>query len=175
MAILLVPGDELSITAAMNAASDGDTIVVAAGEDPEIVLVTKNNITIDAPASVVGIELTIDAGVIGLTLAGDAPIDVMDSNTGDIIIGNAGDNTITVTGGIDTVDGGAGDDRLVVDYSSSSAAITGTVASIGSAIDKVQISGGSIEHYTVLTGSGIDGITLGDGKNYIDAGKAYPL
>ena len=115
MAILEVPGVHLTIAAAMAAASPSDTINLAAGYGPEVVTVTVSNITITGPADATGIDLTIGAGVTGLTLGGTAPINVTDSGTADTITGNAGDNVITVTGGIDTVDGGLGDDRLVVD------------------------------------------------------------
>jgi Ca2+-binding RTX toxin-like protein len=170
MAILSVPGGYPSITAAMNAAGDDDTIVVAAGEPPENVLVTKNNITIDGPASVVGIELIIDAGVTGLTLAGDAPINVMDTDGNNTIAGNDGDNTITVTGGTDTISGGLGDDRAFIDYSqSTTVAITGTASTITSSLGTTAMSG--FEHYTVLTGASDDTLTFGSGNHYLDTAE----
>ena len=104
----------------------------------------------------------------GLTLTGDAPIDVTDSGGSNTITGNDGDNTITVTGGIDTVDGGAGNDQLVVDYSSSTVAITVTATTVSGGGDSVSYT--SFENYTILTGSGIDTITMTVGDNYIDAG-----
>ena len=173
MAILEVPGAYPTIAAAMAAASPGDTINLAPGYGPEVVTVTLSGITITGPADATGIDLTIGAGVTGLVLGGTAPINVTDSGTADTITGNAGDNTITVTGGVDTVDGGAGDDdRLVVDYSSS-AAVTATMTTFSGTPGTVAITAGSIEHFTVLTGGGIDTITLttSDGDNYIDTGE----
>ena len=174
MAILEVPGTYPTIAAAMAAASPSDTINLAAGYGPEVVTVTVSNITITGPDTATGIDLTIDAGVTGLVLGGTAPINVTDSGTADTITGNAGDNVITVTGGIgDTVDGGAGDDRLVVDYSSSVGVVTGTMTTFTSSVGTVGITAGSIEHFTVLTGGGVDTITLttSDGDNYIDTGE----
>ena len=169
MATLLVPSRLYStIAEAMAAAQPGDTIEVAAGYGPEVVTVTVSNITITGPVTATGIELTIGAGVTGLTLTGDAPIDVTDSGGSNTITGNDGDNTITVTGGIDTVDGGAGNDQLVVDYSSSTVAITVTATTVSGGGDSVSYT--SFENYTILTGSGIDTITMTVGDNYIDAG-----
>jgi Ca2+-binding RTX toxin-like protein len=174
MAILEVPSLLYpTIADAMAAAQEFDTINVAAGYGPEAVIVTVDNITITGPDTATGIDLTIGAGVTGLVLGGTAPINVTDSGTADTITGNAGDNTITVTGGIDTVDGGAGDDRLVVDYTSSDAAVTATTTSFTGGPGTVSIAAGSIEHFTVLTGDGVDTITLttADGNNYIDTGE----
>jgi Ca2+-binding RTX toxin-like protein len=172
MAILEVPGDQPTIFAAISAASPGDMINLAPGYGPEVVTVTKDNITITGPTDATGIELTIGAGVTGLALGGTAPINVTDSGTADTITGNDGDNTITVTGGIDTIDGGAGDDRLVVDYSSSAGVVTATTTTFTGSPGTVVIAAGSIEHFTLLTGDGIDTITLttADGNNYIDTG-----
>jgi Ca2+-binding RTX toxin-like protein len=169
-----VPNEFASILDAMIAASPGDTINLGQGYGPEAVDVMVSDITITGPDTATGIELTIGAGVTGLTLGGDAPINVIDSGTDDTITGNDGDNTITVTGGIgDTVDGGAGDDRLVVDYSSSTGVVTATTTTFTGSPGTVGIAAGSIEHFTVLTGDGVDTITLttADGNNYIDTGE----
>jgi Ca2+-binding RTX toxin-like protein len=173
MAILEVPSFLYpTIADAMAAAQEFDTISVAAGYGAEVVTVTVSNITITGPDTAIGIDLTIGAGVTGLVLGGTAPINVTDSGTADTITGNAGDNIITVTGGIDTVDGGAGDDRLVVDYTSSGA-VTASMTTFSGTTGTVGITAGSIEHFTVLTGAGIDTITLttADGNNYIDTGE----
>lgn len=173
MTMLLVPGQFATIADALLAANFGDEIVLAAGYGPEVVTVTVSDITITGPVSATGIELNIGAGVTGLTLTGDAPINVTDSGTADTITGNAGDNTITVTGGIDTVDGGLGDDRLVVDYSASVGVVTATTTTFVGDLGTVGIAAGSIEHFTVLTGDGIDTITLttAHGDNYVDTGE----
>jgi Ca2+-binding RTX toxin-like protein len=168
MAILLVPSSYATIADALTVAVAGDEIVLSAGYGPEAATVTVSNVTITGPVSAAGIDLTIGAGVTGLTLTGDAPINVTDSNGDDTITGNDGDNTITVTGGIDTVDGGAGNDLLVVDYSSSTGAITVTAIAVSGGGDSVSYT--SFDNYTILTGSGIDTITMTVGDNHIDAG-----
>jgi Ca2+-binding RTX toxin-like protein len=168
MTILLVPEHYATIEAALLDAVSGDTIDLAAGYGPETVDIKVSGVTIHGSSSVQGIELFIDTGVTGLVLTGDAPINVTDTESGDIINGNDGANTITVTGGVDTVNGGLGIDRLVVDYSSSIAAITGTGASIDSGVGTVTILG--FEHYTVLTGSGAETLTFAHGDNYLNTG-----
>jgi Ca2+-binding RTX toxin-like protein len=168
MATLLVPFPYATIADALADAVAGDEIVLSAGYGPETVTVTVSNVTITGPVTAAGIDLTIGAGVTGLTLTGDAPINVTDSGGSDTITGNDGDNTITVTGGVDTVAGGAGDDQLVVDYSSSTVAITVTATTVSGGGDSVSYTG--FENYTMLTGSGIDTITMTVGDNYIDAG-----
>jgi Ca2+-binding RTX toxin-like protein len=168
MATLLVPSSYATIADALAVAVSGDEIVLLAGYGPEAATVTVSNVTITGPVTAAGIDLTIGAGVTGLTLTGDAPINVTDSGSSNTITGNDGDNTITVTGGIDTVDGGAGNDHLVVDYSLSAVAITVTAATVSGGGDSVSYTG--FENYTILTGSGIDTITMTVGDNYIDAG-----
>jgi Ca2+-binding RTX toxin-like protein len=170
MAILEVPGVFQTIAAALAAAQPGDTINLGVGYGPESVAVIVSNITISGPASAIGINLNIAPGVIGVTLTGDAPINVTDSAGGDnVITGNAGDNEITVTGGADTVDGGAGVDRLVVDYSAGAGANIVTATSFSGNGNTINYS--NFEHYTVLTGIAADTITLAGGDNYIDAGE----
>jgi Ca2+-binding RTX toxin-like protein len=160
----------LNIEVAIDAASQGDTIELSPGYSGETVTVTKSDITIVGGSSSQNIVLVIGDGVSGLVLSGEAPINVTDSDGDDTVSGNNGDNVITVTGGIDVVAGGLGTDRLVVDYSATSAAVTGTATTISSDQGTVNLIGSSIEHYTVSTGSGIDTLTFLDGDNYIDAG-----
>jgi Ca2+-binding RTX toxin-like protein len=169
MATLEVPGDHGSIAAAMAAASENDTINLAAGYGPEVVTVTVSNITITGPADAAGIDLTIGANVTGLTLGGTAPFNVTDTNGDDVITGNAGDNQINVNDGNDTVDGGDGSDHLYVDYT----AFTGAniVTSTTFSGNGNSISYSNFEDFTVLTGIGSDTITLSVGNNTIDAGE----
>ncbi|AGI66802.1 metalloprotease domain-containing protein [Octadecabacter antarcticus 307] len=171
MAALTVgPSGYPNIEAAIDAASQGDTIELSPGYSDETVTVTKNYITIVGGSSSQNIALVIGNGVSGLVLSGEALINVTDSSGDDTVSGNAGDNVITVTGGSDVVNGGSGEDRLVVDYSATTAAVTGTTTTIGSDKGTVTVTGSSIEHYTVSTGSGIDTLTFLDGDNVIDAG-----
>lgn len=104
-----VPGTYPSIEAALLDALAGDTIVLGPNYSNETVIITKSDIIISGTTSSLGIELIIEDGISGLILDGDAPIEVKDSSGGDIITGNDGDNVITVTGGVDIVDGGLGD------------------------------------------------------------------
>jgi hypothetical protein len=164
-----VPTPYASIADAMAISAPGDTIVLMDGYSDETTAVTVSSISIFGTSTSTGIELIIDAGVTGLVLTGDASIDVTDSGDGVTVVGNSGDNTIIVTGGIDVIDGGLGEDRLVVDYSASTAAITANAAAIGSELGTVGSAG--IEHYSVLTGSGVDTLTFAGGNNYIDAGE----
>ena len=159
-----------TIETAIAAAFPGDTIILGLDYGPETVTVTQSNITISGTSSSLGIELVIGDGVSGLVISGEAPINVTDSGGDDTVSGNDGDNIITVTGGNDVINSGSGDDRLVVDYSATTAAITGTTTTISSDQGTVTVIGSSIEHYTVSTGPGIDTLTFMDGDNVIDAG-----
>ena len=168
-----VPGDFETIALALAAMDPNipNTITLADGYGPEDVAIGINNITITGPASAEGIVLTVEDGITGLLLGGTAPIDVFDSVGNDNnISGNDGDNTITVTGGQDTITGGLGDDRAFIDYSlASTVAITGTASTISSSLGTTAMSG--FEHYTVLTGDSADTLTFGGGNNYLDTGE----
>ncbi|MFT7369519.1 MAG: Ca2+-binding RTX toxin-like protein [Alteromonas macleodii] len=170
--ILPLPGTFSTIETAMDVAYPGDTIVLEPGYSSETVTITQNDITISGTSASLDIELLIADGVSGLILVGDAPINVTDSGASDILTGNEGDNTITVTGGTDFVDGGAGVDRLVVDYSSSTGTVSATTATFAGSSGTVEIVAGSIENFTVLTGNSIDTITLttAHGNNYVNTG-----
>jgi Ca2+-binding RTX toxin-like protein len=92
------------------------------------------------------------------------------SSGDDTVLGNNGDNVIPVTGGRDVIDGGSDEDRLVVDFSATTASVAATSATISSAQGTVNIARSSIEHCTVSTGSGLDTLTFLDGDNIINAG-----
>ena len=163
-----------TIHAAMAAASPGDTITLEAGYSNETATITLDNITIDGGASSAGIHLKLAPGVGNLHLAGTAPINVMDNASGEVITGNAGDNAITVTGGTDVVDGGLGSDRLVVDYHNGTAAMNGTYASGFAAADvgSVTVAPGTVEHFTLLAGSGANTLTTDAGDDRIETAGA---
>lgn len=160
-----------TIAAAMTDASPGDTILLASGYSDETATVSKEDIIIEGDISSSGIVLHLALGVTGVTLGGSAPIDVMDSGSSGLITGNIGDNVITVSGGIDIVDGGLGVDRLVVDYSASAGVVTATIAVIGGDLGTVSVT--NVENFTALTGAGADILTFttANGDNYIDAGE----
>ena len=167
--------DYPSISAAILDAGPGDTITMEAGYKNETAVLTHNNLTIFGSAGSVGITLKLATGIATVTLTGTAPIKVMDANDGNGIVGNAGDNRITVSGGVDAVDGGLGSDRLIVDYRLATGAVTGDSTSnfteAGGGGRSVAITDGTIENFTILTGSGADTITTGTGNDVIRTGN----
>lgn len=160
-----------SIAAAMQAAGPNDTIQLEAGYSNETATIQFSGMTIFGGAASLGIVLNLALGIATVTLTGTAPFNLNDAADGSGIVGNAGDNRITVTGGVDAVDGGLGVDRLVVDYRQAIGAITGDSTSnfseAGGGGRTVTITGGTIEHFTILTGSGADTITTGAGNDII--------
>ena len=163
-----------TIAAAMAVAAAGDTVVLEAGYSNETAIVTQTGMTVTGDATSTGIVLQLGAGVATFALGGTAPINVLDALDGDAITGNDGDNVITVTGGADSVNGGGGTgDRLVVDYSGTTGAVTGdSTSNFADASNSsiVTITGG-FEHFTILTGSGADTLTTGAGDDIINAGN----
>jgi Ca2+-binding RTX toxin-like protein len=163
-----------SIAAAMAAAGPGDTIQLEAGYSNETATVTHSGMTITGGADSLGIVLQLGGGIATVTLAGTAPIDLRDASDGNGIVGNDGANLVTVTAGADSVSGGAGEDRLFVDYRLATGAVTGdstaNVAEAGGGGRLVTINGG-FEHFTIWTGSGADTITTGDGDDDIRTGE----
>lgn len=159
-----------TIAAAMAAGTAGDTIVLEAGYSNETATVTHDGMFVTGDATSTGIVLSLGAGVAAFTLQGTAPINVLDALDGDDITGNSGANVIAVSGGADTVEGGIGDDRLIVDYSLAAGAVTATTANVadGGGLGTVAISG--FENFTILTGSFNDTITTGAGDDVVNAG-----
>jgi Ca2+-binding RTX toxin-like protein len=177
MAILSVGPNSLftSIAAAMLEATAGDTILLEAGYSDETATITHNGMTISGDATSTGIVLQLGTGIPTMFLAGTAPFDVLDASDGNGIVGNAGNNVVTVAGGADAVNGGLGIDRLVVDYHLATGAVTGNSTSnfseAGGGARTVTITSGTFENFTVLTGSGADTLTVGNGSNIIKAGN----
>jgi hypothetical protein len=105
------------------------------------------------------------------TGSGNDTIVTKSGNFQDSIFTNDGNDTITVAGGNDNVDGGSGNDRLIVDYHTSTTAVTGGATGNSSptgysgsisdgAGNSVNFNG--IENFTITTGSGDDNLHLGD-------------
>ncbi|WP_198039075.1 calcium-binding protein, partial [Skermanella stibiiresistens] len=163
-----------TIAAAMLAAGPGDLIELQSGYSNEAASITHSGITVSGDVNSVGIVLQLTSGVSSFTLTGAAPIQVLDSTSANDILGNAGDNLITVSGGADVVSGGLGTDRLIVDYQLATGAVTGDSTSnfteAGGGARSVTVTSGTIEHFTVLTGSGADTITTGGGDDIIRVG-----
>ena len=171
MAILKVGPGEIyhTIAAAMAHAHAGDTISLDAGYSHETTVVSVNNVSVTGSSSSAHIDLTLGAGISDLTLLGTAPIFVHDNSGNNVIMGNAGANTIEVSGGTDVVNGGGGNDRLIVDYSTATSTITGTVGGItDGGTNSVTFT--HVRNETILTGSGNDTITAGNGSNVINSG-----
>ena len=163
-----------TIAAAMLAAGASDSIVLQSGYSNETATVTHVGMTLTGEANSTGILLNLGTGVTSFTLAGLAPINVGDLLQGNAIVGNAGNNVITVTGGADSVNGGLGTDRLVVDYHLATGAVTGDSTSNftdAGGLGSVTITAGTFENFTVLTGSGADTLTVGNGNNIVHAGS----
>lgn len=164
-----------TIAAAMLSAGPGDTLQLEAGYSNETASVLFSGMTIFGSAGSKGIVLNLGAGIATVTLTGTAPIQILDAGDGNGIVGNAGNNRITVTGGVDAVDGGLGVDRLIVDYRAAIGAVSGDSSSnfteAGGGGRMVTMTDGTIEHFTILTGSGADTITTGSGNDFIDTGN----
>ena len=164
-----------SIAAAMIAAGPGDTIRLEAGYSNETATVPFSGMTIFGASSSQGIVLNLAIGIATVTLTGTANFRLHDASDGNGIVGNAGNNLITVSGGVDAVDGGLGVDRLVVDYRHATGAVTGDSTSnfteAGGGGRTVTITDGTIENFTILTGSGADTITTGAGNDIIKTGQ----
>ncbi|WP_375457732.1 beta strand repeat-containing protein [uncultured Enterovirga sp.] len=165
-----------TITAALAdiGAGPGDVIQLETGYSNEAATIPFNNITVFGDASSLGITLQLGTGVPTFTLTGTAPITVFDAIDGNGIVGNAGDNTVLVRSGVDAVDGGLGVDRLVVDYSFATGAVTGDALSnfteAGGGGRTVTVTAGTFENFSVLTGAGADTITTYDGNDFISTG-----
>ncbi|MDO9526823.1 MAG: calcium-binding protein [Gemmobacter sp.] len=164
-----------SIAAAMQASGPGDTILLEAGYSNETATIAFNDMTIFGGAASRGIVLNLAIGIPTVTLTGTAPIRINDASDGNGIVGNDGNNAIFVSGGIDAVDGGLGIDRLIVDYRNAIGAVTGDstshFAEAGGGGRMVTITDGTIEHFTIITGSGTDTITTGAGDDVIRTGQ----
>lgn len=163
-----------TIAAAMAASGPGDIIQLEPGYSNETATVTHSGMTITGEASSTGITLNLAMGIATVTLGGTAPINLNDASDGNGIVGNDGDNLVTVTAGADSVGGGLGNDRLFVDYRLATGAVTGdstaNVAEAGGGARLVTINGG-FEHFTIWTGAGADTITTADGDDDIRTGE----
>ncbi|WP_054005357.1 calcium-binding protein [Cypionkella psychrotolerans] len=164
-----------SIAAAMQVSGPGDVLRLEAGYGNETATVAFSGMTIFGGASSHNILLNLALGVTTVTLTGNAPIRLHDASDANGIVGNAGNNIVTVTGGIDAVNGGLGIDRLIVDYRGAIGAVTGDSTSsfteAGGGGRMVTITDGTIEHFTILSGNGTDTITTGAGNDIIKTGQ----
>lgn len=163
-----------SIAAAMQACVSGDTIQLERRYSNETATIEFSGMTIIGGAGSLGIVLNLGLGISTVTLAGTAPFRLNDASDGNGIVANAGSNVISVSDGADAVDGGLGVDRLIVDYRNATQAVTGDSTSHfteAGAGRTVSITGGTFEHFKILTGSGADTITTGAGDDFIKTGQ----
>lgn len=164
-----------SIADAMSDAGPGDSIKLQSGYSGETATVTESGMIIVGDGSNLGITLRLGSGVGTITVSGAAPINVNDSAAGasteaNTITGGAGNNVITVSGGVDAVNGGLGVDRLVVNYGAAGGAVTGDSTSNFTDAGggrTVTITNGTFEHFTIYTGNFADTITTGAGNDNI--------
>jgi Ca2+-binding RTX toxin-like protein len=159
-----------TIAAAVGAAAAGDTIRLAAGYSDERAVLTVQGLTVQGGASSLNIDLVLGVGIGNVTLSGLADIDVFDNGGSNNITGNAGDNTVRVSGGADVVVGGDGLDRLIVNYADAEGDVIGTVGSVTDGGTN-SVSFEAVEDFTILTGSGDDTLTTGDGDNLLRSGS----
>ncbi|MGK9171559.1 hypothetical protein KXR53_35080 [Inquilinus limosus] len=87
--------------------------------------------------------------------------------TADQIFGGPGDDTITVSGGADTVDGGGNRDRLIINYEASPAAFSLSISeATGSSLSSSNgLSITNIEVFEFFLGSGDDTVDGGAGDD----------
>jgi len=150
-------------------AGPGDIILLEAGYSNETVSITVNGLSFSGGSSSTNIILQLGTGIVTTTLLGTAPIEVRDGPDANNIVGNDGDNTIRVSSGVDTVSGGAGTDRLVINYAATTGPVIGTVTSVtDGGTHAVTFDG--VENFTIATGIGNDTLTLADGDNVLETG-----
>jgi Ca2+-binding RTX toxin-like protein len=114
MAILNVPADFSTISAAVAAAASGDTIVVAAiyGGN-ETVDVDVDDLVFSVAAGVPEVVLNTRPSAARITLLDDADVRIIGNARNNTFVGNGGANDISDGGGgNDTIDGGDGNDQI---------------------------------------------------------------
>src|SRR5471032_300432 len=89
-----------TIAAAMAAAGTGDIISLEAGYGNENAAVTVDGLSFDGGPLSTDINLQLGTGISAITLLGTAPINVLDGPDANAIVGNDGDNIISVSSGV---------------------------------------------------------------------------
>jgi VCBS repeat-containing protein len=90
----------------------GDTLAFLSGYTTENASVGIENLTFSGDASNTGIALTLDSGILDVTLTGTAPIAVTGNGWNNSITGNDGSNMLAGAAGNDTINGGGGADTI---------------------------------------------------------------
>ncbi len=116
-------------------------------------------------------------GIEVLNLIGGSGNDVFTTKTGnpndglnDTLSGGAGNDKLTVGGGVDNVDGGADIDTLIIDYSTELSAHNMNGASQITDFVNTTVNFTNIERFNVKLGSGNDNIVLLSGADTIAGG-----
>jgi Ca2+-binding RTX toxin-like protein len=130
----------------------GDLVVETAGQGTDTVIASIN--------------YALGANVENLTLTGSANLNATGTAAANVITGNSGDNLINGGGGADFVDGGAGNDTILisdvltasvnggagfdtVSLNGSGVSSLGGIANTISGIERVDLTGGAIDTFTV--------------------------
>lgn len=173
-----------SIAEAMLASSPGDTISLEGSYSNESVNIMHDGLTINGDTTSLGILLQLISGITTFTATGTAPFTLIDASDSNGIIGNAGDNQITVRTGADVVDGGAGRDRLIADYTATTTDVTGGITSgslamgyAGRLADRAAaaVDFQGVESFIVITGSGNDIIRTGGSDDVLSGGRGNDI
>jgi Ca2+-binding RTX toxin-like protein len=176
-------------------ALEGDTLVVNSGSGPANETIVTNDLTVQALAESVDLNLTLDTAVERITLEdfatdSGAAVDVTGNALDNTIIGNSGANSLAGGGGNDDLSGGAGDDTLsggdgldslaggagndnLDGGGNSDTAIFGD-AGVGVDLVAGTATGEGTDTLSgienVVTGTGNDSVIGSDGANYIVVG-----
>jgi trimeric autotransporter adhesin len=130
----------------------GDLVTELAGQGLDAVLSSVN--------------YALGANVENLTLSGSANLNATGTATANVITGNSGDNLIAGGGGADLLDGGAGNDTIVigdvltasvnggagfdsVKLNGSGVTSLGGIANTIAGIERVDLTGGALDNFTV--------------------------
>jgi Ca2+-binding RTX toxin-like protein len=167
--------------------SDGiDTIVVghgdnyiAAGDGANTITAGSGNNFITAGDGIdtitaMGGNNVIEAGDIGVnTVTTGIGNDVVETGVGaDVIVTGAGNDIIKDAGGAGSVAAGDGHDRLIYDFSASTAPVTNTIIDVAGTSSGVMgaTTYSGVEEFHITGGSGADNITTGAGADVLDGG-----
>ena len=159
-------GTYATVQEAHDAASAGYRINLAGTVTGVSLTITKENLRIEGQAGDTGNIFTLSAGILALTLLGDAPFEVIGNNSANVIHGNDGANVITGGRGDDELNGGEGSDTYKVSgtnhgydtYADSGLSGSDTIQAVSNST-RIGLAG----DFNNATSSGID---LIDGTGY---------
>lgn len=153
--------------------STGDVVIENSGEGIDRVETTLSTYTLAA-----NVENLRAGGATSITaneLGNNIDASFADVRVNSVINAAGGDDIISPGWGVDTVNGGAGNDTLVVDYADQSGNVkmlapnaSGNGSISGSKSDSIAFT--SVEAFKITTGSGSDSITTGAGNDTISTG-----